>query len=261
MNVSDVYIRGGNHPYSGFVLHADEDIEALAVKLKDILTDVDTTNTLLVNFETIGLTGFSTDQLTGIVDLNLPSGHFKKWRIGEALAQVLLEENYSCLIPFSKEANTTNHNTSNTGIDIIGMTTDNNGAMLLLFAEVKTSSEEAYPPQIVHSSKALSLTNQLKDIIKNKKKRNEHMRYLAKEFGSVHPLIEQFAQAARSYIETDEYAVYGLVVRDTAPNKNDLEKTSDALIADTDCSSHSAQLISIHSNQLDNLVEKVQALA
>lgn len=259
MKVSSVYARDGIHPYDGLVLDETEDISLLADKLKNILTDVDTSKTLLENFETIGLTGFSPQQLGEIVDLSLPKGYFKKWRIGEALAQVLLEENYSCLVPFSKEANTTNHNTSNTGIDIIGITTDSDGTMLLLFAEVKTSSEKAYPPQIAHGSHVLSLTNQLKDIIKNKKKRNEHMRYLAKEFGSVHPLIDKFAEAARAYIHDDQYAVYGLLIRDTDPNEADLEKTSDSLISDTDCESQSAQLISLYSNKLNDIIDGVRA--
>ena len=58
------------------------------------------------------------------------------------------------------------------------------------------------------------------------------MRYLAKEFGSAHPQIDRFVQAARNYLSDGTYAVYGLVIRDTEPNKDDLELTSDSLIAD-----------------------------
>lgn len=259
MKVSSVYARGGSHPYDGLIIDDAEDLSQLAIKLKNILSDVETTNDLLENFETIGLTGFSSDRLNEIAVLDLPANYFKKWRIGEALSHVLLEENYDCWIPFSKEANTTNHNTSNTGIDIIGIATDSHGNMLLLFAEVKTSSEAACPPQIVHSSKSDCLTNQLKDIIKNKKKRNEHMRYLAKEFGTDHPQIERFVEAARRYLSNDEYALYGLVVRDTEPNKDDLEVTSNALTTDISCEGSTSSLLSLHSDKLNDLVAMVQA--
>lgn len=258
MNVSSIYARSGSHSYSGLAIADSEDLSALARKLHDILADATTTDTILNNFETLGLAGFSDERLNEIANLDLPSSHFTKWRTGEALAQVLLEENYSCWIPFSKEANTTNFNTSTTGIDLLGIATDTAGNMLLLFAEVKTSSEAVSPPQIVHSSKKDCLTNQLKDIIKNKNKRDDHMRYLAKEFGTSHPEINRFVEAVRAYMD-DKYAIYGLVVRDTDPNKDDLEITSDALISDSNCDDHDCVLLSLNTDKLDQIVEMVQA--
>lgn len=258
MNVTSVYSRSSQRQYHGLVINEGEDLDLLASKLKSIIDDSETAESILENFDTIGLTGFSSDILREIANLTLPEEHYEEWRVGEALSQVLLEENYRCIVPFSKESNTTNHKTSNTGIDLLGLALGEDDSVLLLFAEVKTSSENRNPPQIVHGSSGC-LTDQLKDIIKNKQKRMEHMRYLAKEFGSDHENIAQFVDAMNNYLDRGHYDLYGVVIRDTEPNERDLSQTANAIDSDNDCMHQNCTLLSLHVSSMTELKEKVLA--
>lgn len=258
MKVHLEYSREGTHSYDGLKISSSEDIAALVRKVKGVLDDSATADEISDNFDTLGLAGFSEDYLNEIINLNPADSYYTPWRTGEALAEILLTENYNCWIPFSKQSDTTNLATSQTGVDLLGIASNDNGNILLLFAEVKTSSEATRPPRIVHGSGRDCLTAQLKDVINSRQKQAICIRYLAARFKQQHPRIDEFVAAVKSH-QQGKFAVYGVVVRDTAPHKDDLEATSNSIANDTACQSHPTSLFALHVSSLEQLTTMVKS--
>ena len=88
------------------------------------------------------------------------------------------------------------------------------------FGEVKTSSEHKYPPGTMYGRTGLK--QQLEDLRDNEAIRMDLVKYLGHRAGSA-PWRARFKRAASRYLgNRSDVQLYGVLVRDVKPDKDDL---------------------------------------
>lgn len=181
-----------------------------------------------VVFDDLGRDGIS-DLLDGLADTdfaqdNLSSllGDERKpedWRVGEAIAEHYLTANHACHFPWPDGRDERKRGSSLPGADLVGF--QNDGATdRFAFGEVKTSSENAYPPSAAYGRHGLK--KQLEDLRDQQTIRNDLVKYLG------HRAIQsswqnRYRSAATVYLRNPcEVRIFGLLIRDVPPHQNDL---------------------------------------
>ena len=143
----------------------------------------------------------------------------ENWRVGEALAEAYLVDQRDCTFPWPDGRDERKSGSSLPGADLVGFKgggTDSRFA----FGEVKTSSEKKYPPGAMHGETGLK--QQLEDLKDKSELRNDLVKYLG------HRAIDAswkgiFKQAAAKYLkDSADIVVFGVMVRDVAPNQDDI---------------------------------------
>ncbi|MDD5015496.1 MAG: hypothetical protein PHW73_10465 [Atribacterota bacterium] len=136
----------------------------------------------------------------------------RDWQVGEGFAVAYLETHFSCYFPWSNNRDLKNLNSSQTGADMVGF-----HQCQFAFGEVKTSTEQKYPPQVT-SKKNDGLNAQLIKLCHGHDGRWVLIQYLYHRMkGS-----KEFKEACRVYLEdTHNFYVFGVLVRDVEPKLND----------------------------------------
>jgi hypothetical protein len=145
------------------------------------------------------------------------------WVAAEALAEEYLMKSYGVIFPWNMKRDTRNPKGSLPGADIIGFIQTERGMQLVL-GEVKSSSEDVYPPQIM-SGRYGHLGHQIDN--------------LANNLETVLPLItwlfirikgtsyqRHYEECLTLYFNSGNKAIklYGFLIRDTAPTELDLRR-------------------------------------
>ena len=148
----------------------------------------------------------------------------QNFRVGEAYAEVLLEQEFSCRFYWNELRDARNPKGNKTGADLIGFIEVDN-QVLFLFGEVKTSSEIAnIPPQVMTGADGIE--RQLRDLYNNRIKRQILISYLKckmRLFPDGHPFKLDFGAGVRAYYSNPEdYHLIGVLIRDIEPNERDL---------------------------------------
>lgn len=170
-----------------------------------------------------------TEILTGLVETEFQqerlseilsdSDKLENWRVGEAIAETYLTDHCHCYFPWPDGRDERKRGSSLPGADLVGFYADNQGNCLA-FGEVKTSSEAQYPPKVMYGQKGLK--QQLEDLRDSVSTRDDLVKYL------VHRVREanwrgRFKQAVKRYIaNASDVQLFGFLVRDVGPNKNDI---------------------------------------
>ena len=184
-----------------------------------------------VLFDDVGK-GEAEEMLSGFTDTHFDQARLdriftdsrypKPWQAGEAIAEAWLVAHRNCYFPWSVKRDMRKQGSSLPGADLVGLHVDAHGNCIA-FGEVKTSSEEQYPPRVVYGDEGLR--KQLKDIRDNTAVRNDLFRYLA------HRAVradwkERFQEAAKRYLANQsDVRMFGFLVRDVSPNEMDLKGT------------------------------------
>ncbi len=148
------------------------------------------------------------------------SRHPKPWQVGEAIAEAWLVAHRNCYFPWSVKRDMRKQGSSLPGADLVGLHVDSHGNCIA-FGEVKTSSEERYPPRNMYGDEGLR--KQLKDIRDNTAVRDDLFRYLTHRAVQA-DWKERFQEAARRYIANQsDVRLFGFLVRDVSPNEMDLK--------------------------------------
>lgn len=170
-------------------------------------------------------TGFSSEGLLAdIKALEDENVQVQNFRIGEAYAEVVLEQNFSCRFYWNELRDARNPRGNKTGADLVGFI-EVEGQLLFLFGEVKTSSETANrPPQVMRG--AHGIENQLVDLYNNRLKRQILISYLQNKmrlFPEEHPFKFDFDSGKRAYYSNPEnYQLIGVLIRDVEYDEQDL---------------------------------------
>ena len=181
-------------------------------------------------------TGFQSSEtlLVDIQALQNAEVDVQDFRIGEALAEVLLEENFKCRFYWNELRDARNPKGNKTGVDLVGFIEIDNGEVLFLFGEVKTSSEQKSPPQVM--TNPYGLENQLKDLYNDRNKRLILIAYIKNKINLTNndDFKNDFAAAIKNYYNQNNstYMLYGVLVRDTRPDEKDLKQSFDKLNRD-----------------------------
>lgn len=224
-NYTEAPRRGYKGIYSSEQIFSDH----LKGPVKDNLIDREEHNNLLEHFRRLNTdTGFnsSSELLADIQALEQEDIDVRDFRVGEAYAEVILEEKFSCRFYWNELRDARNRKGSKTGADIIGFI-ENDDSVLFLFGEVKTSSEINRPPQVMTKSTD-GLEKQLCDLYCDRNKRNTLISYLKSKTTALdesHPFKVDLEKSIQNYYTSDnpkKYHIIGVLVRDVSPKEQDL---------------------------------------
>lgn len=148
------------------------------------------------------------------------------WRVGEAIAEAYLVEHRQCIFPWPTDRDIRKPGSSLPGADLVGLKSVGEGHVFA-FGEVKTSSENNYPPGVMYGDHGLK--QQLEDLAEKASLRTTLVKYLA--FRAANSSWKpHFQQAFCKFIQNStEIFVCGFLVRDVPPLVDDLRARADAL--------------------------------
>lgn len=184
--------------------------------------DDDTATTL---FEEELLQLATADVDPGYISKFLASDHIDdiEWKIGESLAEAILEadESRQVVWPWNHTRDLRSPNASLPGADLVGFSRDQDGWMFL-FGEVKTSSDSACPPNVMHGKKGMAW--QLVDAATSIGAHRTLIYWLRLRC-STQETREHYADAMSRLLRSEGKAIHlvGMLLRDTNnPNPNDI---------------------------------------
>ena len=149
---------------------------------------------------------------TGFRPINAVLPKVRDWQVGEGFAEAYLTAHFSCFFPWSNNRDLKNPNSSLTGADMFGF---HQGQFA--FGEVKTSTEQKYPPQVT-SKKGDGLNDQLKKLCHDHDGRWVLVQYLFHRVKST----TEYQKACRAYLKNNKnFYIFGVLVRDAEPKIND----------------------------------------
>jgi hypothetical protein len=226
MNIEYQNIETYNRGYHGVSVTELECIEHLQSSVKDNLLDREERENTLETLRTLQAeTGFSTNEqlLVDIQSLESEEVDERIFRIGEAYAEIILEDQFSCRFHWNELRDARNPKGNKTGADLVGFI-EIDGEVLFLFGEAKTSSEGRRPPQVMTNAKGIE--NQLLDLYNNPSKRLILISYLknkARLFQDEHQFKIDLNKGIRNYYsENKMYQLFGVLVRDIESNEQDV---------------------------------------
>ncbi len=229
MNVVYEHIETATRNYHGVTLDELECRDHLKGDVKDNLVDEEQRNELLVSLTTLKSdTGFDTNDqlLADIQALEDDEVNVQNFRIGEAYAEIVPEENFQCKFHWNELRDARNPKGNKTGADLVGFI-EVDGQVLFLFGEVKTSSENAHPPQVMTYQEGME--KQLCELCEKSEKRRILISYLqnkARLFDDGHPFKEDFNASVKAYYAANgSYQLVGVLVRDTKPVEEDISES------------------------------------
>jgi hypothetical protein len=233
MNIEYQNIESDFKNYKGVSFSDIEYKELLKNEVKDKLLDTPQRNEMLLILEALkSETGFEKSEILS-ADIQFFSGEYvevQNFRIGEALAEVCLEKHFNCRFYWNELRDARNPKGNKTGADLVGFIEIGN-KVLFLFGEVKTSSERNSPPQVMTNSTGIE--NQLRDLYNNQNKRLILISYIQNKISLSNNsnFKEDFANAIRNYYQSNgsEYLLYGVLIRDTDVNEDDIKQSYDKL--------------------------------
>ncbi|UYP46476.1 hypothetical protein NEF87_002761 [Candidatus Lokiarchaeum ossiferum] len=230
-NYKIVYQEKNNDSlYFGVEFEENDILDYVKTTVKEKYFSVESTNEIIQDHEEnwieFGLdsTGFSVNNLSDIFTSNLKP---KDWKIGETLAKCFLEEERNAKFYYDNIDDARNINANIQGADIVGFHNHGKSSIMFLFGEVKTSSSDKYPPNVVYGKSGLE--GQLTDLIEEKEVVNNLIRTIAIKTTNLNinnELKKNYFRALKYFLETDKcgYKIVGILIRDVNPNKMDLEK-------------------------------------
>ncbi len=149
---------------------------------------------------------------TGFSPINTIPPNIEDWKVGEGFAEAYLTTHFSCNFPWSNNRDLKNPNSSQSGADMVGF---HQGQFA--FGEVKTSTEQKYPPQVT-SKKGDGLSTQLKKLCHDHDRRWVLAHYLFHRVNST----TEYQEACIAYLKDNKnFYVFGVLVRDVEPKMND----------------------------------------
>lgn len=196
--------------------------------VKEILQDTVGNDELHELLGSIVSTDFEQEGLSELLaDDTIPDN----WRVGEAIAEAFVTDKGSCVFPWPTGRDLKNPNASPAGCDLTGFQPVNDEELPYRFAfgEVKTSEHNQSPPSVM-----TSLGGQLKGLRDNRQVKAALCRYLGHHAARAN-WEPMYQSAAKRYLcsDTADVAVYGVLVRDVAPDALDISSCARALA--TDC--------------------------
>lgn len=202
---------------------SDEELtEALHGRVREILFDTEGETQLQSILQGIATTDFRTDALQSVLSTSITP---QDWQVGEALADAYLTDHNACYFPWPVRRDLKNPKASPSGADILGFHTQE--ATRFAFGEAKTSADTRVPPHVMYSR--TGLIGQLEDLRDSMEKKAALVRYLAFRAKGA-PWWDLFQEAAAAFLrDPTDISLFGVLVRDTEPDRRDISARSRAL--------------------------------
>lgn len=231
---------------------ADELDTALAGPVTDILYD--NTGKADIKALLIGVaeTDFERDAIGRILSNTKPP---EDWRVGEALAECYLVDQRNCFFPWPDSRDERKSGSSLPGADLVGFQSDNNDD-IFAFGEVKTSTENKYPPGAMYGRTGLK--QQIEDLQSDVRIKDDIVKYLG--YRAVNASWKRrYQSAAKNYIQSKtNIRIFGFLIRDVKPNQDDLD-TRVTQLANNTHADMVIELIALYlpSNSIKQLSNKI----
>lgn len=189
----------------------------------------------------LATTGFARESLRAILEAEVSEE--RDWAIGEAVAEAYLEREYGVIWPWNMERDKRALNASLPGADLIGFKANGNIVRLVL-GEVKTSSDKRTPPQVMYGRSGM--THQIDNLANNLGVICQLLKWLLPRCKNT-KYESSFNKAIALFLESGNKAIalFGVLIRDTAPDELDLKGRGQAL-ADKINTPTTCQLIAIY---------------
>lgn len=227
MNVLFEHIEHSKRSYHGVSIDALECRGHLQDAVKDNLQDRQEWQDSLDRLRALqDETGFEANAglLADIQTLEKQQIKVQQFRVGEAYAEVILEQEFSCRFHWNENRDARNPKGNKTGADLVGFI-EVDDQVLFLFGEVKTSSETANrPPQVMTGAKGIE--SQLRDLYNDRGKRLILISYLKnkmRHYPEGHQFRTDFEAGQRAYYSNmEDYNLIGVLVRDVEADERDI---------------------------------------
>lgn len=210
--------------YTGFSFNDGEFEQYLCSKVKPRFEDAEWTDMLIK--ESVELTGFSTENLVAVFENR---EMINEWRIGELVAECILEDKYKVRFYYNSSRDAKNLRSNLTGADLVGFC-DIDNEVCFLFGEVKTSCDPNTPPHVLYGKSGM--IRQLESLKDNKDKRHDLVKWIAsKAIAFNGSFKEEYGNALKTYISSkcNKVHLVGVLVRDTQPTEKDIKGRAAAL--------------------------------
>lgn len=200
----------------GFIATSEKECRQYFIqRVNAKLEESDGTEELRQHLLELETTGFD---LNGLLEQVQTSPRAKDWEIGEAFAQIVLEDEYQAMFPWPTGFDKRSRKASLPGADLVGLQC--HSAPRFIFGQVKSSSEERIPPQIINSSNDC-LRNQIVELRHHPENRQQLISWLLLRMRDTE-WEEAFNEAVQRYSEGDMWLVGVLVSGKRDPNEADL---------------------------------------
>jgi hypothetical protein len=228
---SNVHYSGahGAASWCGRVVAEEDRFKSyVASRVKARVEDADAHDPFEVELRGMATTGMHTDFIERLLRA-IPDE--KSWAVGEALAECVLADDDTREIcwPWNLVRDRRTPRASLPGADLVGFCKEGE-SVLLLFGEVKTSSDARTPPNVMNGSGGMVW--QLEDEATRLDIQHALLKWLRSRCESPGHQ-ELYRTAVRRYVASvgKEILLVGILLRDTKPNELDLKARAKALAA------------------------------
>ena len=214
----EIVYNHGTVPCSGIGLTwSDEELDAaLRERVSSLMFDDEGKADIENMLGALAETEFAQESLREVL---ADPDDIENWRVGEAIAETYLIDCRDCQFPWPDGRDERKRGSSLPGADLVGFRTDNDGDVLV-FGEVKTSTEAQYPPSTMYGRTGLK--QQLEDLRDCERIRDDLLKYLCHRAKAA-PWRSRFEAASRRYLQNkSDVHLYGVLIRDVAPHADDL---------------------------------------
>lgn len=197
---------------------------ALKDRVSSILWDESGRTQLKESLANLATTSFATNRLEKAIN-RIPS--IKDWQVGEALAEAYLVDHRNCEFPWYSARDLRNPEASPAGADLVGFQQDKD-AVRFAFGEVKTSTEEKWPPQVVNGRHGLA--KQLEDLRDSEEIKGHLVILYLGHRASNTSWYSKYRLATARYLKNPaDVSLFGFLIRDVNPHQNDLKNRATCL--------------------------------
>jgi hypothetical protein len=184
------------------------------------LNDAEGGEELRSHLRGLSLTGMGHQALEEVLAADVPEE--RDWAAGEALAEAVLEEHHDVVLPWNTERDKRNPFASLPGADIVGFQRDGDSHRLAL-GEVKSSSEEQWPPQVM-SGRSGGIGHQLDALASNLGTICQLLTWLLPRVKRTQH-ESSFNNACTRYFNSErrDVALFGILIRDKEARETDLQ--------------------------------------
>lgn len=200
----------------GFIAASEEECRQYFVhRVSAKLAESDGVEELRQHLIELETTGFDLGGLAEQVE-DLPQA--KDWEIGEAFSEIALEDGHEAMFPWPTGYDKRTRKASLPGPDLVGL--QRHAAPRFVFGQVKSTSEDRVPPQVVNSTKDC-LRNQMIQLRHRSADRQQLISWLLVRMRGT-DWEDAFNEALKRYSEGDLWLVGVLVSGGRAPVERDL---------------------------------------
>ncbi|MBX3150432.1 hypothetical protein KF728_09810 [Candidatus Obscuribacterales bacterium] len=201
-------------------VHTEEELQySLNGPVLHLLMDSEGDDLFERSLREIATTEFETTQIAEILEARELDD--STWRIGEAIAEVFLTLNRGCVFPWPFSRDHRNPNAVTAGADLVGFQLCDGTGWVFAFGEVKTSSDDSTPPNVMTGRSGL--IRQLETLRDSRYIQDALFRYLALRKGGTQ-WAAIFDEAAKNFLkDRSSTSLFGVLIRDTAPDRLDLQ--------------------------------------